>query len=175
MSTLLRILLYGALPLAVLGGAGWWCYSSGLDTGKTEIQAKWDADKAKRDQAEAALKARYADEEKKHAQESATAAAALDAASAAHAKELDALRDDYARSVQRSDARAAIYQRQAQAGAVECGDLASHTAELDRSLEAGRSLVGELRATLELRDQQLVQVGQQLTADRKLLEEDAPQ
>jgi chromosome segregation ATPase len=166
---LLRILLYGVLPVAVISGAAWYCYSSGSDHGKAEIQSKWDAEKEAQSEAITTVKAELAQKENKHAQESQRAAAALDAASSAHAQELDALRADYARSLQRSDARAAIYQRQAESGSVECASLASHTAELDRSLEAGRSLVAELRATVELRDRQLVQVGEQLTADRHLI------
>jgi hypothetical protein len=144
-----------------------------LDHGKSEIQSEWDAQKQAQTKAVDTLKAQYAQKELSHAQESQRAADALSSASEAHAKELDAVRSDYARSLQRSETRAAIYQRQATGGAAECRGLASHTAELDRSLEAGRSLVGELRATLELRDRQLVQVGQQLMADRKLFADSA--
>jgi hypothetical protein len=164
-----KVLLYGVLPAAIIAGAGWKCYSSGLEHGKSEIQSKWDAEKDARKAAEEQLKAVVADKEKTHAQDSQRAADALEAAAQAHATELTAVRADAARSLQRSDARASIYQREAQGGSTECSRLASHTAELDRSLEAGRSLVGELRATLELRDRQLVQVGQQLSADRNLL------
>jgi phage-related minor tail protein len=173
MSVLLRCLLYGVLPAAVLLAAGEWCYSSGLSHGKAEIQSKWDAEKAAQTQATDKVAAAIAQKEKTHAQDTQRAADALDAASQAHAAELAAVRADAARSVQRSDARAAIYQREAQSGAAACSALASHTTELDRSLEAGRGLVGELRATLELRDRQLVQVGEQLMADRRLFNTDA--
>lgn len=168
-----KILLYGVLPLALLTGAGWYCYSSGSDHGKAEIQSKWDADKKARDEATDKLQSDYAQKEKEHAHESQKAADALQSASEAHATELAAVRSDYAHSLQLSTDRAAIYQRQAQGGAVECAGLASHTAELDRSLEQGRSLVRELRDTVELRDQQLVQVGKVLTADQALLEDAA--
>lgn len=168
-----KILLYGVLPLAVLSGAGLKCYSSGLDHGKAEIQSKWDADKEARNQAMDKLQADYRQKENEHAQDSQKAADALQSAGNTHANELAALRSDYARSLQLSASRTAIYQRQAAGGAAECSRLAGHTAELDRSLEEGRSLVRELRSALELRDQQLVQVGNQLLADRQLLADPA--
>jgi hypothetical protein len=143
-----------------------------VDHGKTEIQSKWDADKAAQQEATDKVAAAIVQKEKTHAQDTQRAADALNAASQAHATELAAVRADAARSLQRSEARAAIYQRQAEGGGALCADLASHTAELDRTLEAGRSLVRELGAALELRDRQLVQVGQQLMADRQLLNTD---
>lgn len=168
MTLLTKILLYCVLPLVVLTGAGWKCYSSGLDHGKAEIQAKWDVDTKARDAATATLVAQYHQKEDEHAQDSQKAALALQAANDKNATDLATMRSNYTRQLQLSTSRAAIYQREAQGGSVECAGLASHTAELDRSLEEGRSLVLELRDTLELRDEQLVQVGDQLLADRKL-------
>jgi hypothetical protein len=69
-----------------------------------------------------------------------------------------------------SDRRAQVYQRQAQAGAAAQRDLASHAAQLDRALEEGRDLVRELGSTLGLRDHQLKLLGDQIRADRQLLE-----
>jgi len=156
------------LPLAILGGAGWYLHHQGVESGQAEIQALWNKDKADRDEATAQLKSAYAQKERTNAEESNRAALALQKASDDHQAELAALKRDYAQRLLDSQARAAIYQRQAASSPAECQRLASHTAELDRSLEEGRSLVRELRTALELRDQQLVQVGNQLLADRKL-------
>lgn len=44
MSTLELLALRSLLVIALVCGAGWWCYSKGED----HIQAKWDADKVER-------------------------------------------------------------------------------------------------------------------------------
>ncbi|UWJ04310.1 putative Rz/Rzl spanin protein [Escherichia phage vB_EcoS_Uz-1] len=74
--------------------------------------------------------------------------------------------------MQQSERRASVYKRQAEAGTLECRSLASHAARLDNSLEEGRRLVEELRATVRLRDNQLIELGKQIQADRKLFEQE---
>lgn len=95
---------------------------------------------------------------------------ALEAANALHADVLAADRIEYARRLRQHEARAAAFQRMSQADAAERERLASHAAELDRALAEGVGLVDELRHTLELRDQQLKLLGQQILADRQLME-----
>lgn len=168
MNLLTKVGLYGVLPAAVLFGAGLCIYTKGQAHGEAVVQKKWDADKRARDAATQKLKDEYAQKEQDHAHDSQKAADALDTATKQYAGDVFTLRADFASRLHDSTTRAGIYQRQAQGGVAECASLASHTAELDRSLEEGRSLVRELRDTLELRDQQLVQVGNQLLADRKL-------
>ena len=83
---------------------------------------------------------------------------------------LDAISSQYSARLQQSEQRAKVYQRQAEGGATECRSLASHAARLDNSLEQGRQLVEELRATVRLRDGQIIELSNQIRADRKLLE-----
>lgn len=82
---------------------------------------------------------------------------------------LRTVKRDYDNRLLQSKARSSVYERQASAGTFECRSLGSHTTELDRTLEEGRYLVEELRATLELRENQLIQLGNQISADRKVL------
>lgn len=67
--------------------------------------------------------------------------------------------------------RLTYYERLASTSTAECRDIIERTARLDRSLEEGRQLVIRLRAELVLRDGQLIVVGKQLLADRKLVED----
>lgn len=85
-------------------------------------------------------------------------------------KAILAVHAEYAQRMYHSQAREGIYREQAAGTAAERDRLASHAAELDRALEEGRLLVEELRHTLGLRDSQLELLGQQIRADRALLE-----
>ena len=67
--------------------------------------------------------------------------------------------------------RLTYYEQLASTSTAECRDVIERTARLDRSLEEGRQLVIRLRAELVLRDGQLIVVGKQLLADRKLVED----
>ena len=58
--------------------------------------------------------------------------------------------------------RAELYKRKAEGSEVERGSLASHAAELDRSLEEGRRVVKDLRTTVEQRDTELILLGTHL-------------
>lgn len=78
-------------------------------------------------------------------------------------------RSMYERRLRDSASRAEVYQRMSEASAIEQQRLADHAAKLDRSLEEGRQLVGELRSTLELRDEQIVILATQIQNDRELL------
>lgn len=73
--------------------------------------------------------------------------------------------------LRQSQDRVRIYQRQAQAGSAEVERLASHAAELDRSIVEGKRVAAELAATVRLRDSQLIELGSQIKADRAVLEE----
>lgn len=144
------------------------------DSGRAEIQALWDADKAQHALAIAALKDEYAVKEEAHRTENRRISSELSQANLDHANAIAAVHLDYAQRLRNVEQRAAIYQRQAQGGAIERGDLADHASRLDAALEEGRSLVRELRETLRLRDQQVQSLSNQIRNDRALFE-DAPQ
>lgn len=83
---------------------------------------------------------------------------------------LDRISADASFRMQQHENRVRIYQRQAKAGSAEAERLASHAAELDRSINEGKTVAAELAATVRLRDQQLSLLGSQIKADRAVIE-----
>ena len=150
----------------------WWIHHLGVNQGKEVVQARWDQEKAQTQQAIQKVKNDTLQAEADHRVAMAKVTLELDRAKQNHLAELAAVESRYAARLRSSEARAGIYQRQAQAGPAQCRDLASHAARLDASLEEGRSLVWELRTTLGLRDQQIRLLGTQLLNDRQLLSDD---
>lgn len=107
-----------------------------------------------------------------------TAEHALQRANDSYTQKLAELRKDYedgivnsnrAHSVrmQQLETRERSYRLMSQATDAERRALADTTAELDRAATEGRYLVGELRRTLALRDEQLIKIGEQILAERK--------
>ena len=159
------------LVLAVMVGTSWWLFDQGYDSGVTEIRGKWDAEKVEHKKAMDKLRVEYATLEANNRVSNQRNSDELAEQDKAHAVAIARLESQYSDRLQLSEQRALRYQRQAQGGAVEQANLASHAAELDRTLEAGRRLVAELTETLRQRDAQLKALGVQLNNDRKLLEE----
>ena len=158
--------LASALVLAVSGS-----YYVIYQHGKDVVRAEWEEDTAKRNKAMQDLQDRYDVLSLDHKAKSETYARSLEEQKNAYETRLGELGADTDRRLRLSETRASVYQRQAQGGEAERRNLASHAAELDRTLTEGRLLVAELRATLGLRDKSLILLGQQITADRELLEE----
>lgn len=90
-------------------------------------------------------------------------------AKTAYEKSLLDLRADSVDRVRKSEKRADVYKRMSEGAESERRDLASHAAKLDRSLEEGRLVVGELQATIRQRDAELISLGSQILTDRKLI------
>lgn len=160
--------------LAFVGGVsyvGYRLHSSGVDSGRAEIQAKWDKETFDYNEEVRRIQAEYAEKEALHRRNNTRITHELAEANRTHAVEIATMQSDFDRRLQLSSNRSAIYQRQAEAGAAECRGLASHASRLDASLEEGRALVRELRATLGLRDQQVKALSDQIRNDRSLLEE----
>lgn len=145
-------------------------YFWGSRNGQESVQKKWDEQKVQDKKAYDKLKGEYDVLNRQHSYETGLLTARLQAASQAHEDELARLNVVYASRLQQSGKRAELYKRQAEAGTFECRNLASHAARLDESLEQGRQLVEELRSTVRLRDSQLIELGNQIKADRKLLQ-----
>lgn len=169
----LKILPYvlGALLLYFVGSM---VYDFIYDRGANSVQVKWDEDTEKRNLEIARLKQDFADREEDHRSENRRISSDLSKANLAHANAVAAVEREYDQRLRNAEQRASIYQRQAQGGAVERGDLASHASRLDAALEEGRALEQEYRATLGLRDQQLRAVSDQLLNDRALIEGKSP-
>jgi hypothetical protein len=155
-------------PLAAwLVIAGLWI--GGMSHGKHIVQAQWDKERAEYQAKIEALQVDIKNKEAVHRQETAQINGKLRKTEEDHETTVAALRRDLTLRLSVSDRRASVYQRLAEAGPAQCRGLASHTAELDRSLEEGVGLVGELQARLGQREDQLRLVGDQLIADRKLV------
>ena len=147
-----------------------WIYHYGSKHGASEVQAEWNQQKEADAKVIEDLKTKYASMEATHREENTRITHELAEAKQSHAVALAKQRAEYDRRLQLSANLAAIYQRQAEGGEVECRGLASHAARLDQALEEGRHLVRELGETIRLRDQQLISLGQQIKADRNLFD-----
>lgn len=144
-------------------------YTLGSRSGEASIQQQWDAQVIKDKRAEEKQREVNDKAEATHRQQVSALQQELRDAQTSHRIELDRIAGEYAGRLLKSEQRASVYQRQAEGGATECRSLASHAARLDASLEEGRSVVRELRATLGLRDDQLKALADQIKADRQLL------
>lgn len=144
-------------------------YFSGVKQGENNISARWEAEKvAHRDQL-LELKGKIQQQEFAHRQGSMAIAEQLRKTEVEHEETRAALRAEHALRLRISAERGAAYERLAEGGSAERARLAGHATELDRSLEEGRGLVGELQATLGQREAQLKLLGDQIINDRKLL------
>lgn len=158
--------IIGATCLVLLG-----TYNLGSKSGANDIQKKWDAQKLVDSAALLKKVKEYDDREKTNRAEIATLSGNLAKAKSDHVAALAAARADYANRLQQSKTRAAFYERLAKDGSPECRSLASHATRLDTTLEGGRDLVRRLGDTIRLRDAQLILLGNQIQADRKLFSE----
>lgn len=168
---LLRNLGVGLLVLVVLGLLGAFVYSKGEHAGEQKIQAAWDLDTKARDTAITNLRLEYAGKLALANSEKDRISNDLVKTRESSAAAIAALGRVHGQRLLRSTERASVYQRLSEAGPTERSGLASHAAELDRSLEEGRSLVAELGITLGQREQEIRLLGQQITSDRKVMGE----
>ena len=145
-------------------------YSAGKSAGMEAVQKKWDEQVKLDKERIATLKEEIRSQEHEHQIETTRITDELAEAKQKHTEELAAQQRYFDSRLLNSDKRANYYQRQAQGSAAERNDLASHAAQLDRSLEEGRQLVRELGETLRLREQELISLGQQIKADRNLFD-----
>lgn len=80
------------------------------------------------------------------------------------------INDEYSVRLSESEQRAKVYKRMSEQGKCQSTDLSDYATKLDRSLTEGRQVVKLLRETIELRDNQLRQIGEQLKQMEKLHE-----
>ena len=169
LGSLEKIVLLCCIACLMLGGVfGYGCHRGHI-SGAASIQAKWDADKAAAREAQDLLVQQLAKEEATHAERQNQVAQELVHVRDTAARDLAVQRAVYEQRLLQSSRRGEIYRSQAEAGSAACSDLASHAAKLDRALEQGRDLVGELRESLGLRDRQVVLLGEQIMTDRRLV------
>lgn len=161
--------IIGLVGAALLGGSFFWFYEKGNSHGQSVVTEQWNQEKKLQDRAMQLLKDQYAVLEAGNRKKTEELTHDLAEAEKTHAVAMANAQSDFNKRLLQSDKRAAFYQRQTQTGTSECRVIASHAAELDRSLEEGRSVVAELSATLRLRDSQLTALGAKLLADRQLI------
>lgn len=163
-----KLLKFG-LPVLLVLGVGWYVYHLGSNHGEAVVQAKWDKQKAADAKMVADEKAKIAKYETAHRAEdrriSDELVSAKEKASAGNAANDRAT----AERLRSSDQRAAMYRSQAEAGATERANLASHAAELDRLLSESLGLLEEGRLLVELRDGQIRGLAAQINNDRQLI------
>lgn len=162
-------LLLGALPVLALGAVLWSIYSIGSGNGAAGVQAQWDKARLKEQAQIEKLERMIAIKEATHRQQSTRISYVLSTANENYARSVAVLDNELSLRLRDSEGRAARYRAMSESGATQSANLASHAAQLDRSLEEGRRLVKEFRATLEQRDAQLNALGQQILTDRALI------
>ena len=162
-----------AIAVAVVFFIGSMIYSAIYSAGQKDIQAKWDQAKIEYQVVIDNKKTEYDTLEENARRKTDALTLELSNAKTKHAVAIVDIRAEHDKRLRQSEIRAGVYQRQAEGGAAECTRLAGHAARLDSTIEDGRRVVRELRETLGLHDSQLVELGNQIKADRILL--DAPQ
>lgn len=168
----MKMLISKGWPYLLVVVLGATIYFWGNSNGQSTVQKKWDDQKVEDQKAMQKLQDKYNALQRNHSYEVGLLTSRLRTAESNYASELARVSSDYDSRMQQSERRASVYKRQAEAGTLECRSLASHAARLDNSLEEGRRLVEELRATVRLRDNQLIELGKQIQADRKLFEQE---
>lgn len=158
-----------AAALLVIAGVLAVTYSLGKNEGMLEEGGKWKDEKIALDAKVLELTGQVKTLEQTNQLETTRVADELAANEQRHAKALADLAADYTQRLLGSESRANVYKRQSQGSTAERDYLASHAAELDRSLEEGRSLVRELGETLRQRDSTIRSLSEQILADRRLL------
>lgn len=155
-------------------GSGVWLLSGSYSFGYLKAESKYvrilQEQKQARELAIAELEKEFLVRESAHINRAKEISDELEKVHKEHNQRISSIRADFASRLRLSESREGIYKRMSESGDLERERLASHAAELDRSLEEGRTLVRELGETLRQRDRELSLLGQQLLADRKLLE-----
>lgn len=163
--------LRAALPYLIVTGAVVGVLAVTYNMGKSSVQKDWDIEKSNTKLEIARLQGVIDSKEGDHQEASREVATHLSTEKEIYEK----ARSDAARAtadrLRKSEERADLYKRHSEGDAIERERLASHAAQLDRSLEEGRGVVTELKDLVGLRDKQLILLGQQIKTDRKLFDE----
>ena len=161
----LEWILIAALLVGLMGLSA----KVGNMAGMAEVQKLWDKQSEVTSAEVGKLKATLASKEAEHTLLSEQNSDELARTQEEHAKALVALRVDFAERLLSSTNRTGVYERLSRGTATERDRLVQHSAELDRTLEEGRHLVGELRQTLGQCEITVGVLGTQILLDRGLL------
>lgn len=163
----LNLRLWGAIGSLVLLTS---TYLYGSHVGSSKVTRRWEAEKNIRKGIEANQARVIELNGLKHSRESKLVNEELKDVKEKYAKAVSDLGSEHSSRMLLSRERANYYSKQAQAGTIEARGLADHAARLDTSLEEGRYLVVELRQSLLKREEELRLLGQQIKADRNVLD-----
>lgn len=144
-------------------------YSAGVLHGMSNVQKEWDADVHAREVVTAAYKAENNLLKQQNSELVAKHTKDLKDAKQQYQNNIKQLESEFTRRMQLHENRAQLYREQAQGGEVERGTLANNAARFDRALEEGITVVDELSELVKLRDKQIIVLGEQIRADRKVL------
>lgn len=156
----------GVIALVVVSHGAFYLY--GRHNGKDIVQTSWNADKLKHNAAIEHQKGIFKVKEDVYLTNIADLAKKVLEDEKAHQDALAAVNRDYAARLRSHEERASIYQRAARGNEAKRNALANHAAELDRTIVEGRQVVGELRATLGLREQQIQRLEEECRHERSL-------
>ena len=144
-------------------------YLLGEFSGKNQVYLEWTQEKLELERKVKETQSRLNVAERTHLTETTRLQNEISQTNEVHQAELNRLKSDFDLRMQLSENRATVYRNQAKRGAAECGNLANHAAELDRTLEEGRNVVAELKEVVGLRDRQIIILSDQIKADRQIL------
>lgn len=108
------------------------------------------------------LENKYREQEKVYTEKTQSLVQQISESQESFTKQLTAIEQSYSNKLLESERRANLYKQMSSSSNDSSISLADYTARLDRTIVQGRQLVKELRATIELRNQQLKQCGEQL-------------
>lgn len=108
------------------------------------------------------LENKYREQEKVYTEKTQSLVQQISESQESFTEQLNAIEQSYSNKLLESERRANLYKQMSSSSNNSSISLADYTARLDRTIVQGRQLVKELRATIELRDRQLKQCGEQL-------------
>lgn len=159
----LKLFWIGVIATAVIS------FTSGYQLGKDKVEYKFTQYKYDQNQEMIKLQEKYKVLENEHNDLESKYIEKLKDVKSEYEGDINTINNDYVIRLLKSEERADFYRNQAKQGSDGLRDLADHAAKLDKSLEEGRSLVKELRATLKLREEQLITMGHIINNDRSKL------
>ena len=148
--------------ILLLYGIGVSIYSTGKQAGIDEVSKEWTQEKLAYQDEILRIKTLNAGLEQDFENREAEVNKELRNVKASYERTLASNASEHAARLRNHQERADLYERKAQGSEVERRGLASHAAELDRSLEEGRRVVKDLRTTVEQRDTEITLLGTHL-------------
>lgn len=148
--------------ILLLYGIGVSIYSTGKQAGIDEVSKEWTQEKLAYQDEILRIKTLNAGLEQDFENREAEVNKELRNVKASYERTLASNASEHAARLRNHQERADLYERKAQGSEVERRSLASHAAELDRSLEEGRRVVKDLRTTVEQRDTEIKLLGTHL-------------